>query len=119
MLVSPHKVESIYQEIDEEIPAPANLKETRQLFRDSQKNVQTITKKAAALGITFLEEQAQNLEAVDNAKAAMIRKRIAKAEDINKMYLKLCRYLNPQGQSSLNHLKLPDEDPSPCLAHIA
>jgi hypothetical protein len=64
-----------------------------------------MTKKAAKLRVSYyLKEQAQHLEAADNKKAALIRKQIVKAEEIKKMYMQLCQYLNPQGRSSLNHL---------------
>jgi hypothetical protein len=45
----------------------------------------------------YPEEQAQSLGAVDDEKAALIRKRIIKAEAIKTMYMKLRQYLKPQG----------------------
>jgi ubiquinone/menaquinone biosynthesis C-methylase UbiE len=111
-------VTSIEQERDEQLPFPSNVEEAKQLLRSVQKYVREMTKKAAALRMKYLEEQAQQLEAIDDITAATIRKRIAKAEEIKKMYMKLRRYLNPQGNSSMNHVMVPDDNLPPKLAQL-
>jgi hypothetical protein len=60
--------------------------------------------------VSHLEKQGTDLEGIYDKKAALIRKRIIKAEEVKKMYMKLRRYLNPQGRSSLNHIMVPDND---------
>jgi signal transduction histidine kinase len=95
------QLESLIEALDEALPAPSNIEEAQALLRDAQKQVREITKKAEDIRITFLEEQARSLEALDDDKAALIRKRIMKAEAIKTMYMKLRRYLKPQGCSSL------------------
>jgi hypothetical protein len=84
-----HKLESLTQALHEVLPAPSNIKEVKQLLLDPQKNVREITKKAAELCISYLEEQTQNLIGVDDKKAALIRKRIVQAEETKTMYMKL------------------------------
>ena len=112
------QIDSITQVLDEALPAPSNLEEARQLLREAQNNVRNITKKAEEIRITYLEEQARDLEAADNDKAALIRKRIAKAEEIKKMYIKLRRYMKPQGRSNLNHILIPDDNLPPRIAQL-
>jgi exonuclease III len=112
------QLESLTKELDDELPAPTTIEESKQLLRDAQKNVREITKKAAELRVTYLEEQARSLDAIDDEKAASIRKRIAKAEEIKKMYMKLSRYMKPQGRSSLTHLMVPDDGLPPKLAQL-
>jgi hypothetical protein len=68
--------------------------------------------------VNHLEEQATNLEGINDEKAALIRKRINNAEEVKKMYMKLLRYLNPQGRSSLNHIMVPDDDLLPRIAQL-
>jgi hypothetical protein len=48
----------------------------------------------------------------------LIQKRIVKTEEIKTMYMKLRRYLNPQGCSSLNHAMIPDDDLPPKEARL-
>jgi hypothetical protein len=113
-----HKLETLTTEMDEVAPAPSNIKEARQLLRDAQKLVRETTKRAAELRISYLEEQANSLDNIDDNKAALIRKRIIKAEATKKMYMKLRRYLSPQGRSSLNHVIVPDDNLPPKLAQL-
>jgi hypothetical protein len=63
------QLESLLQALDEELSAPSNLEEARKLLRDAQKSVQEITKRASELRVTYLEEKAQSLEAIDKEKA--------------------------------------------------
>ncbi len=84
------QVDSIEQELDKKLPYPTNIEEAKQLLiRSAQKYVRETTKKAAELRKTYLKEQAIQLETADDPKTAEIRKRIAKAEAIKKMYMKL------------------------------
>jgi hypothetical protein len=83
------KLVTLTQELDKELPEPSNLKEARQLLHNAQKNVREITKRAKELRVTFLEDQAQNVEADDKEKAGLIQKRIIKAKETKKMYMKL------------------------------
>jgi hypothetical protein len=107
---------SLAEVLDDELPAPSNIEEAKQLLRAAQNHVRETTKKAAALRTTHLEEMAQTLDGQDDETAARIRKRIKKAEDIKTMYMKLRRYLNPQGRSSLNHVMVPDDNLDPKVA---
>ncbi len=109
---------SLVHVLDEDLPIPLNIDEARQLLQDAQKNVRDLTKKAAELRVSHLEEQATNLEGIDDKKAALIRKQIIKAEEVKKMYMKLRRYLNPQGRSSLNHIMVPNDDLPPRIAQL-
>jgi hypothetical protein len=61
---------------------------------------------------------ASSLEAVDNEKVVLIRKRIAKVEEIKKMYAKLRQYMKPQGRSSLNHIMIPEDNLPPHIAQL-
>lgn len=65
-----------------------------------------------------MEEQAQILKATNAEEAAKIQKRIVKAEEIKQMYLKLRRYLKPQGRSSVNQIMVPDNDLPPKVAQL-
>lgn len=113
------QLDSILQVLDDILQAPSsNLEEACQLLRAAQNNVRTINKKAEQIRITYLEELAANLDAVDDEKAALIQKRIAKAEEIKRMYIKLCRYMNPKGRSSLNHIMIPNNNLPPCIARL-
>jgi hypothetical protein len=112
------QLDSISAELETPPPSPTTDEEARQLLRQAQKKVRDITKRAAELRVTFLEEQATNLEAVDKEKSALIRKRIIKAEEIKKMYVKLRRYLKPQDRSSLHHIMVPDDDLPPRVAQL-
>ena len=112
------QLESLEKVLDETLPFPNNIEEAKQLLRSAQKYVRDVTKRAAELRKTYLEEQAQNLDAEDKEKAALIRKRIVKAEEIKQMYMKLRRYLKPQGRSSLNHIMVPDDDLPPKIAQL-
>lgn len=113
-----HKIVTLLEQLDKEVPAPSNINEARQLLRDAQKLVRDTTKKAAKLCISYLKEQSNNLEAIDADKAALIQKHILKAEAIKKMYPKLRRYLNPQSCSNLNHVQVPDDNLPPKLAQL-
>jgi hypothetical protein len=112
------QLKSLEEALDETLPFPTNIEEAKQLLRSSQKYVRDVTKRAKELRRTYLEEQAINLEAEDKEKAAMIRKRIIKAEEIKQMYMKLRRYLKPQGKSSLNHVLVPDNNIPPKIAQL-
>jgi hypothetical protein len=67
--------------------------------------------------VNHLEEKATNLEGIDDEKAALIRKWIIKAEEV-KVYMKVQRYLNPEGSSSLNHIMVPDDNLPPRIAQL-
>jgi exonuclease III len=112
------QLESLEKVMDEILPFPSTIEEGKLLLRSAQKYVRDMTKRASELRRNYLEEQAQNLEAEDQEKAAMIRKRIVKAEEIKQMYMKLRRYLKPQGRSSLNHVMVPDDDLPPKIAQL-
>ena len=117
-LVLHSQVDRLNHETDDDLPAPANLTEARQLLREAQKNVRDITKCAKDLQITFLEEQAKSLAGVNDEKAALICKQIVKAEEIKRMYMKLSRYLKPQGQSSMNHILVSDDGLAPRVTQV-
>jgi hypothetical protein len=112
------QLENLSKVLDNELPIPATINKARQLLRDAQKNVRKVTSKAAELRITFLKEQAQDLEGNDDEKAALIRKRIVKAEEIKMMYMELRCYLNPQGRSNLIHVMVPDDNLPPKEAKL-
>ena len=51
-------LERLAIDLEEALLAPSTMEEARQLFCDTLKSVQEITKRAEELRITFLEEQA-------------------------------------------------------------
>jgi predicted transcriptional regulator len=88
-------LEGLTQVLDKTLPAPSNLDKAQQLLQAVQKSVKEITKKVAELRVTYLEDQARTLDNVKDKKAALMRKRILKAEAIKTMYMKLQQYLKP------------------------
>jgi exonuclease III len=108
---------SIQQELPTPLPEPRTINEAQTLLRSAQQNVREMNKKAAALRMTFLEEQALLLESNNDPKAADIRKRILKAEEITRMFNKLRSYLRPAQQSSLSHVMIPADGLPPKEAH--
>jgi hypothetical protein len=107
------QLHSITAELTVPLPAPRNQEEAQTLLRAAQQNVRTLNKKASELRISYLEEQAQLLDANNDVKAAEIRRRILKAEELTRMFKKLRSYLRPNLHSSLSHVLVPSDGKPP------
>jgi hypothetical protein len=90
----------IKAKLEETLPEPRNQEEAQTLLRAAQKNVRELNKKAAALRMLYLEEQAMLLEANDDPKVAESWKQILKAKEMIQMFKKLQSYLQEPAQQS-------------------
>ena len=107
------QLESIQSSMTETLPEPRNRNEAKLFLRSAQQHVRDLNKKASELRITYLEEQARLLETNNDPKAADIRKRILKAEELIRMFNKLRSYLRPHQQSNLSHVLVPSDGKPP------
>jgi hypothetical protein len=107
------QLSSIESVLEAPLPAPRTLAEAQAMLTATQKNVRDLNKRAASLRILYLEEQAMLLEGSDDPKAADIRRRILKAEQLTQMFKKLRSYLRPNQHSSLSHVMVPADGKPP------
>jgi hypothetical protein len=107
------QLQSTAKELTATLPEPRDLDEARILLRAAQKNVKQLNKKASRLRITYLKEQAKVLDGNNDTKAAEIRRRIIKAEELTQMFKKLRSYLRPNQHSSLSHVMIPADGKPP------
>jgi hypothetical protein len=118
------QLQSITVALEATLPAPRNLTKAQALLKAAQKNVKELNKKAAILRVTYLEEQAMLLEGNNDKKAADIRQRILKAEQLTQMFKKLRSYLRPNQHNHISHVLVPADGKPPkelndWVAHVA
>jgi hypothetical protein len=102
-----NQLKSIQAALSTTLLAPRDRDKAQLLLQAAQKNVKDLNKKAASLQILYLEEQAVILDGNNDPKAAEIRKRVLKAEELKHMFKKLQSYLRPNQHSSLSHVMVP------------